>query len=73
MAPATTSMPEEAGKMAALASRGRRQERRAPELPPIGVKIILRPKDNLDLQLCSHAALHGRIRHAAGVNLEDAL
>ncbi|KAH9384339.1 hypothetical protein HPB48_026341 [Haemaphysalis longicornis] len=54
-------------------SRGRRQERRAPELPPTDVKIILRPKNNLDLQRCSHAVLHDSIRNAAGVNLEEAL
>ncbi|KAH9367860.1 hypothetical protein HPB48_003095 [Haemaphysalis longicornis] len=54
-------------------SHGCRKERRAPELPTTDVEIILRPKNNLDLRRCSHAALHDSIRHAAGVTLEDAL
>ncbi|KAH9365985.1 hypothetical protein HPB48_000432 [Haemaphysalis longicornis] len=72
MVPATTSMLEDKGKIAALLPVSRPPQR-APELPTTGVKIILRPKNNLDLRRCSHAPLHDSIRHGAGVTLEDAL
>ncbi|CAN7990224.1 unnamed protein product, partial [Ixodes pacificus] len=52
--------------------QGSRRAWRAPELPKEDVKIILRPRNGLELRRCSQAVLKDGVRCAANINTEDA-
>ncbi|KAH9379032.1 hypothetical protein HPB48_014502 [Haemaphysalis longicornis] len=52
--------------------RGRQRVRKAPELPPTDIKVVMRPKNNLDLNKTSQATLFDSICTTAGIPRETA-
>lgn len=46
--------------------------RKAPQLPPTDIKVVMRPKNNLDLKKSSQAALFDSICSTAGISPEAA-
>ncbi|KAH7945010.1 hypothetical protein HPB49_004747 [Dermacentor silvarum] len=61
------------------AARGRPRHRkqpqapRLPELPKDDIKIILRPKEGLNVSKTSHLSLRDSILNAAGIHFNDAI
>ncbi|KAH7960360.1 hypothetical protein HPB49_018931 [Dermacentor silvarum] len=61
------------------AARGRPRHRkqpqtlRLPELPKDDIKIILRPKEGLNVSKTSHVSLRDSILNAAGIHVNDAI
>ncbi|KAH9367183.1 hypothetical protein HPB48_013819 [Haemaphysalis longicornis] len=49
------------GDVSSLLNRGRERVRKTPELPLTGIKVVMRPKNNLDFNKTSQATLFDRI------------
>ncbi|KAH9379609.1 hypothetical protein HPB48_004461 [Haemaphysalis longicornis] len=60
------------GDVPSSLNRGRRRVRKAPELPPTDIKVVMRPKNNLDLNKTSQATLFDSICSTAGIPRETA-
>ncbi|KAH9378391.1 hypothetical protein HPB48_017179 [Haemaphysalis longicornis] len=60
------------GDIRSSLKRGRQQVRKAPELPPTDIKVVMRPKNNLDLNKTRQATLFDSICSRAGIPRENA-
>ncbi|KAH9378390.1 hypothetical protein HPB48_009897 [Haemaphysalis longicornis] len=60
------------GDIRSSLKRGRQHVRKAPELPPTEIKVVMRPKNNLDLNKTREATLFDSICSRAGIPRENA-